>query len=148
MCNARTINMKECWSTTSHSAVQYAAQVPKEISGKTTKGSPGGTDGSSFKLYGIAMSEYFTGMQNIHSKLEWIGVNDMAEASETMVHLAMIWEERDKWIVWILKINLIVIRFWFSYPASPHKSFYLIQNIIIMEFLKIIGGYCSWWQQC
>jgi len=36
----------------------------------------------------------FTGMQNIHSKLEWIGTKDMAKAAETVVHLSMIWEEK------------------------------------------------------
>lgn len=32
--------------------------------------------------------------KNIHSKLEWIGTKDMAKAAETIVHVAMIWEER------------------------------------------------------
>jgi tripeptide aminopeptidase len=33
-------------------------------------------------------------MQNIHGKLEWVGIRDMAKAAETIVHLASIWEER------------------------------------------------------
>lgn len=54
----------------------------------------GGTDGSRFSYMGMPCPNIFTGMQNIHSKLEWIGVNDMAKAAETIVHLGMIWEEK------------------------------------------------------
>ena len=54
----------------------------------------GGTDGSRFSYIGMPCPNIFTGMQNIHSKLEWIGTNDMAKAAETIVHLAMIWEEK------------------------------------------------------
>lgn len=54
----------------------------------------GGTDGSRFSYIGMPCPNIFTGMQNIHSKLEWIGTKDMAKASETIVHLAMIWEEK------------------------------------------------------
>lgn len=54
----------------------------------------GGTDGSRFSYIGMPCPNIFTGMQNIHSKLEWIGTKDMAKAAETIVHVAMIWEER------------------------------------------------------
>jgi tripeptide aminopeptidase len=54
----------------------------------------GGTDGSRFSFMGMPCPNIFTGMQNIHSKLEWIGTKDMAKAAETIVHLAMIWEEK------------------------------------------------------
>ena len=54
----------------------------------------GGTDGSRFSYMGMPCPNIFTGMQNIHSKLEWIGTKDMAKAAETIVHLASIWEER------------------------------------------------------
>jgi len=53
----------------------------------------GGTDGSRFSYIGMPCPNIFTGMQGIHSKLEWIGTKDMAKASETIVHLAAIWEE-------------------------------------------------------
>ncbi len=53
----------------------------------------GGTDGSRFSYIGMPCPNIFTGMQNIHSKLEWIGTKDMAKAAETIVHLSMIWEE-------------------------------------------------------
>jgi tripeptide aminopeptidase len=54
----------------------------------------GGTDGSRFSYIGMPCANIFTGMQNIHSKLEWIGAKDMAKAAETIVHLSMIWEEK------------------------------------------------------
>lgn len=54
----------------------------------------GGTDGSRLSYMGLPCPNIFTGMQNIHSKLEWIGVNDMIKASETIVHLCQVWEER------------------------------------------------------
>ncbi|HEY5392658.1 MAG TPA: peptidase T [Hanamia sp.] len=54
----------------------------------------GGTDGSRLSYMGLPCPNLFTGMQGIHSKLEWIGVNDMAKAAETVVHLCMVWEEK------------------------------------------------------
>ncbi|MEP6628250.1 MAG: peptidase T, partial [Ginsengibacter sp.] len=60
----------------------------------TTESIRGGTDGSRLSYMGLPCPNLFTGMQGIHSKLEWIGVNDMAKAAETIVHLSMIWEEK------------------------------------------------------
>ena len=54
----------------------------------------GGTDGSRLSYMGLPCPNIFTGMQNIHSKQEWIGVNDMMKSAETLVNLAMIWEEK------------------------------------------------------
>lgn len=54
----------------------------------------GGTDGSRLSYMGLPCPNIFTGMQQIHSKLEWISDADMAKAAETIVHLAMIWEEK------------------------------------------------------
>lgn len=53
----------------------------------------GGTDGSRLSYMGLPCPNIFTGMQNIHSKLEWIGTSDMAKAAETVVHICSIWEE-------------------------------------------------------
>jgi tripeptide aminopeptidase len=53
----------------------------------------GGTDGSRLSFMGLPCPNIFTGMQNIHGKQEWIGVNDMLKAAETIVHLCSIWEE-------------------------------------------------------
>jgi tripeptide aminopeptidase len=54
----------------------------------------GGTDGSKLSFMGLPCPNLFAGEQAIHSKLEWIGVNDMVKAVETLLHLSMIWEEK------------------------------------------------------
>lgn len=54
----------------------------------------GGTDGSRLSFMGLPCPNLFAGEQGIHSKLEHISVQDMNKAVETMVHLAMIYEER------------------------------------------------------
>lgn len=54
----------------------------------------GGTDGSRLSFMGLPCPNLFAGEQAIHSKLEFISVQDMNKAVETMVHLAKIWEER------------------------------------------------------
>src|SRR5665647_3811546 len=45
----------------------------------------GGTDGSRLSFMGLPCPNIFTGMQGIHSKLEWIGVKDMTKSAETIV---------------------------------------------------------------
>ena len=69
-------------------AIQRAGLVVKKESIR------GGTDGSKLSYMGLPCPNIFTGMQNIHSKLEWVGVNDMAKAVETLVHLVQVWEEK------------------------------------------------------
>lgn len=75
--------------------VQYAAEAIRR-SGLTVKTESirGGTDGSRLSYMGLPCPNIFTGMQEIHSKKEWISVQDMAKAAETIVHLCMIWEEK------------------------------------------------------
>ena len=86
-------NMKEVLDTCPQVA-QYAEEAIQRAGLSVKKESiRGGTDGSRFSYMGMPCPNIFTGMQNIHSKLEWIGTKDMAKAAETIVHLAMIWEE-------------------------------------------------------
>jgi tripeptide aminopeptidase len=54
----------------------------------------GGTDGSKLSFMGLPCPNLFAGEQAIHSKLEFVSVQDMNKAVETMVHLVQIWEER------------------------------------------------------
>lgn len=54
----------------------------------------GGTDGSRLSFMGLPCPNLFAGEQAIHSKLEFISVQDMNKAVETMVHLVQVWEER------------------------------------------------------
>lgn len=74
---------------------EYAAEAIKRAGLNVKKESiRGGTDGSRLSYMGLPCPNIFTGMQNIHSKLEWVGVNDMVKAVETLVHLSAVWEER------------------------------------------------------
>jgi len=34
------------------------------------------------------------GEHNVHSRLEWVSAQDMEKATEVIVHLCRIWEER------------------------------------------------------
>lgn len=78
--------------------VQYAAAAIERSGLKVkTESIRGGTDGSRLSYMGLPCPNIFTGMQNIHSKLEWIAVHDMLKAAETIVHLGMIWEEKAAW---------------------------------------------------
>jgi tripeptide aminopeptidase len=54
----------------------------------------GGTDGSRLSFMGLPCPNIFAGEHAFHSRLEWVSVQDMEKATQTIVHLAMIWEER------------------------------------------------------
>ena len=54
----------------------------------------GGTDGARLCAMGVPTPNIFTGGHNFHSRLEWISIQDMEKAVETIVHLAAVWEER------------------------------------------------------
>ena len=53
----------------------------------------GGTDGSRLSYMGLPCPNLFAGEQAIHSKLEFISVQDMNKAVEAMIHLVSIWNE-------------------------------------------------------
>ncbi len=54
----------------------------------------GGTDGSRLSFMGLPCPNIFAGGHAFHSRLEWVSVQDMEAAVRTIVHLAMVWEER------------------------------------------------------
>jgi tripeptide aminopeptidase len=54
----------------------------------------GGTDGARLSYMGLPTPNIFTGGHNFHSKKEWISVQDMQKAVETIVHLCEIWAEK------------------------------------------------------
>lgn len=76
-------------------AVDYAKEAISR-SGLTLKAESirGGTDGSRLSFMGLPCPNLFAGEQAIHSKLEFISVQDMNKAVETIIHLACIWEEK------------------------------------------------------
>jgi tripeptide aminopeptidase len=53
----------------------------------------GGTDGSRLSFMGLPCPNIFAGEHAFHSKQEWVSIQDMEKAAETVVHLARIWEE-------------------------------------------------------
>lgn len=54
----------------------------------------GGTDGSRLSFMGLPCPNIFAGEHAFHSKQEWVSVQDMVKAVETIVNIAAIWEER------------------------------------------------------
>jgi tripeptide aminopeptidase len=56
----------------------------------------GGTDGSRLSFMGLPCPNIFTGEMAFHGKHEYVSIQDMQKSVETIVHLAMIWEERTR----------------------------------------------------
>jgi tripeptide aminopeptidase len=69
-------------------AIRRAGLVPKRTSIR------GGTDGSRLSFMGLPCPNIFAGEHAFHSRTEWVSVQDMEKAVQTIVHLAMVWEER------------------------------------------------------
>ncbi len=87
-------NMKEVLDSYPHISA-YAEEAYTRAGLKVTK-EPirGGTDGSRLSFMGLPCPNIFTGMQAIHSKHEWIAVQDMQKAVEVLVNLVKVWEEK------------------------------------------------------
>lgn len=68
-------------------AIERAGLTPKLQSIR------GGTDGSRLSFMGLPCPNIFAGEHAFHSKQEWVSVQDMHKAVETIIHIAMIWEE-------------------------------------------------------
>jgi tripeptide aminopeptidase len=54
----------------------------------------GGTDGSRLSFMGLPCPNIYAGEHAFHSKQEWVSVQDMQKAVETIVQLVTIWEEK------------------------------------------------------
>ena len=54
----------------------------------------GGTDGSRLSFMGLPCPNIFAGEHAFHSKQEWVSIQDMQKAVQTIVNLASIWEEK------------------------------------------------------
>jgi len=74
---------------------QYAMEAIGRAGMEVRKSSArGGTDGSRLSFMGLPCPNLFTGEMAFHGKHEYVSVQDMQKAVETIVHLACIWEER------------------------------------------------------
>jgi tripeptide aminopeptidase len=75
--------------------VDNAVEAIRRAGLKPVKGAiRGGTDGSRLSFMGLPCPNIFAGEHAFHSRTEWVSVQDMEKAMQTIVHLAMIWEER------------------------------------------------------
>jgi tripeptide aminopeptidase len=87
-------NMKEVLDK--HPSIVAHAVEAYQRCGLTVVKEPirGGTDGSRLSYMGLPCPNLFTGMQAIHSKHEWIGVEDMEQSANMLVQLIQVWEEK------------------------------------------------------
>jgi len=87
-------NMKEVLDKHPH-VTEYAVEAIRR-SGITPvlTGIRGGTDGSRLSFMGLPCPNIFAGEHAFHSRLEWVSVQDMEKAAETIVHLTAVWEEK------------------------------------------------------
>jgi len=75
--------------------IDNAMEAVRRAGLKPIKGSiRGGTDGSRLSFMGLPCPNIFAGEHAFHSRTEWVSVQDMEKAVQTIVHLSMIWEER------------------------------------------------------
>jgi tripeptide aminopeptidase len=75
--------------------IDYAVEAIRRAGLEPVKTSiRGGTDGSRLSFMGLPCPNIFAGEHAFHSRLEWVSRQDMEKAVQTIVHLAMIWEER------------------------------------------------------
>lgn len=86
-------NMKEIVDQHPH-MIDYAIKAIERAGMKAHRGGiRGGTDGSRLSFMGLPCPNIFAGEHAFHSKLEWVSVQDMELVVDTVVNLAMIWEE-------------------------------------------------------
>ncbi len=75
--------------------VDHAVEAIRRAGMKPIRSSiRGGTDGSRLSFMGLPCPNIFAGEHAFHSKQEWVSVQDMEKAVETIIHLALIWEEK------------------------------------------------------
>jgi tripeptide aminopeptidase len=87
-------NMKEVLDLHPH-VVSFAEKAIRRA-GMEVRKVPvrGGTDGSRLSFMGLPCPNIFTGEMAFHSKQEYVSVQDMQKAVETIVHLAGVWAEK------------------------------------------------------
>lgn len=75
--------------------VEYAGEAIRRTGTKPfTKVIRGGTDGSRLTYMGLLTPNLFAGGEAFHSKIEWVPVQVMEKAVETIVALSGVWAER------------------------------------------------------
>jgi tripeptide aminopeptidase len=75
--------------------IEYGIEAIKRAGLKPIKRSiRGGTDGSRLSFMGLPCPNIFAGEHAFHGKQEWVSVQDMEKAVQTIVNIACVWEER------------------------------------------------------
>lgn len=75
--------------------VEYAEEAIRRAGMNPVSGGiRGGTDGSRLSFMGLPCPNIFAGEHAFHSKLEWVSIQDMQLAVDTIVNLVQIWEEK------------------------------------------------------
>jgi len=75
--------------------VEYAEEAIRRAGVEPfTKVIRGGTDGARLTYMGLLTPNLFAGGEAFHSKIEWVPVQVMEKAVETIVNLAQVWAER------------------------------------------------------
>jgi tripeptide aminopeptidase len=87
-------NMKEVLDKVPHVS-EYALEAIRRSGLEANRRSiRGGTDGSRLSFMGLPCPNIFAGEHAFHGKHEWVSVQDMEKAVETIVNLCVVWEER------------------------------------------------------
>jgi len=87
-------NMKQVIDRHPH-VLEYASEAIRRAGLRPMRTAiRGGTDGSRLSFMGLPCPNIFAGEHAFHSRLEWVSRQDMEKAVQTIVHLAMIWEEK------------------------------------------------------
>ena len=87
-------NMKEILDKFPHVS-EYAMEAIRRSGIEPNRRSiRGGTDGSRLSFMGLPCPNIFAGEHAFHGKQEWVSVQDMEKAVETIVNLCMVWEEK------------------------------------------------------
>ena len=75
--------------------VAYAVEAIERAGMKPFAGGiRGGTDGSRLSFMGLPCPNIFAGEHAFHSRLEWVSIQDMQKAVDTIMNLVVIWEEK------------------------------------------------------
>ena len=86
-------NMKEILDKFPHVS-EYAMEAIRRSGIEPNRRSiRGGTDGSRLSFMGLPCPNIFAGEHAFHGKHEWVSVQDMEKAVETIVNLCAVWEE-------------------------------------------------------
>ena len=75
--------------------IKYAEEAMKRAGIKPhMQAIRGGTDGARLSFMGMPCPNIFAGEHAFHGKQEWVSVQDMQKAAETIVNICSVWEEK------------------------------------------------------